>query len=503
MSPKRFLCLALMGAIAVMAAMAGGAKETPPTKLVIVQPSEKTAIFDSLLPEIEKKLAADGLKVKLDVIMVPWSDLATKTQVMLAGQDEIDLIFDAPWLHMNQMIAQGYYEELSSLLKSHGSNILRTRPQEMWDANKFNGKIMGIPLGLYFQQPHGWVVRADLRQKLGFSPLKTYDDIVKYAYAVKKDNAKMFPFGFDGNYSNIQYGFVNWKMLDDSETNIRFTHALPASLMLYYRNNDGKVHNMFEEPDPKLETALKEARQFYQDGLINPDILSIKQPYDDFYNTGKAAVAPIRLFSNTHNGEYLKNLKALGGASEPVVLATRESGKVVANFVMDNFICLTKTSKNKELAIRFLDWVNKDSDNYNMVEHGVKGKDWDLVGKDQWKNITGSEFGWQAYALSWNPMYNLFPADDDANAIEMQKLIAKSSYFVKDVTAGFSFDSQPVKNEIAQYQGIEGKYYPALMNGVLDPAATLTKFRSEAAPLLKKIQEELQKQVNDFLKAGK
>ncbi len=436
MSLKKVLCLIVLGALVVAGAFANGGKEAgAPTTLVVVQPSDKTAIFDSLLPVIEKGLAADGVNVKLDVIFVPWSDLATKTQVMLAGQDNIDLIFDAPWLHMNQMIAQGYYEELTSLLNSDGPNILRTRPKEMWDANKFNGKIMGIPLGLFFQQPHGWVVRADLRQKLGFSPLKTYDDIVKYAYAVKKDNPKMFPFAFDGNYSNIQYGFVNWKMLDDSDTNIRFTQALPASLMLYYKNNDGVVHNMFEELDPKLDTALKEARQFYQDGLINPDILSIKQPYDDFYNTGKAAVTDIRLFSNTHNGEYLKNLAALGGASEPVVLATKTLGKVVANFQMDNFICLTKISKNKQLAIRFLDWVNKNTDNYNLVEHGVKGKDWDLVGTSQWKNITGSEFGWQAYALSWNPMYNLLPADDDANAIAMQKLIAQSNYFVKDVTA--------------------------------------------------------------------
>jgi putative aldouronate transport system substrate-binding protein len=498
------LCLIVLEALVIVGASASGGKEAgAPTTLVIVQPSDKTAIFDSLLPVIQKGLAADGLNLKLDVIFVPWSDLATKTQVMLAGQDQVDLIFDAPWLHMNQMIAQGYYEELTSLLNSDGPNILRTRPKEMWDANKFNGKIMGIPLGLFFQQPHGWVVRADLRQKLGFSPLKTYDDVVKYAYAVKKDNPKMFPLGFDGNYSNIQYGFVNWKMLDDSDTNIRFTQALPASLMLYYKNNDGVVHNLFQELDPKLAAALNEARQFYQDGLINPDILSIKQPYDDFYNTGKAAVAAIRLFSNTHNGEYLKNLAALGGASEPVVLATKTPGKVVANFMMDNFICLTKISKNKKPAIKFLDWVNKNTDNYNLVEHGVKGKDWDLVGANQWKNITGSEFGWQAYALSWNPMYNLLPADDDANAIAMQKLIAQSSYFVKDVTAGFSFNSEPVKNEIAQYQGIEGKYYPALMNGVLDPTTTLAQFKTEAGPTLKKIQDELQKQVNDYLKMNK
>jgi putative aldouronate transport system substrate-binding protein len=501
MNLKRCLSMILLAALVATGAMAAGTKEAGgATKLVVVQPSEKTAIFDSLLPVIEQKLAADGLNLKLDVIFVPWSDLATKTQVMLAGQDQIDLIFDAPWLHMNQMIAQGYYEELTPLLDKYGANILRTRPKEMWDANKFNGKVMGIPLGLYFQQPHGWVVRADLRKKLGFSPITTYDELVKYAYAVKKDNEKMYPFAMDGNYSNVQYSFVNWKMLDDSDTNVRFTHALPASLMLYYRANDGKVHNLFEEMDPKVDAALKEARQFYKDGLINPDVLSIKMPYDDFYNTGKAAVANIRLFSNTHNGAYLKNLAALGGESEPVVLATKTKGKVVASFVMDNFICLTAISKNKEKAIQFLDWVNKNTDNYNLIEHGVKGKDWELVGTDKWKNITGAEFGWQAYCLSWNPTYNLFPAEDDDNAIAMQKLIAKADYFVKDVTAGFSFNSEPVKNEIAQYQGIEGKYYPALMNGVLDPAETLTKFKAEAAPTLKKVQDELQKQINAFLK---
>ena len=119
MSLKKVLCLIVLGALVVAGAFANGGKEAgAPTTLVVVQPSDKTAIFDSLLPVIEKGLAADGVNVKLDVIFVPWSDLATKTQVMLAGQDNIDLIFDAPWLHMNQMIAQGYYEELTSLLNS-------------------------------------------------------------------------------------------------------------------------------------------------------------------------------------------------------------------------------------------------------------------------------------------------------------------------------------------------------------------------------------------------
>jgi putative aldouronate transport system substrate-binding protein len=38
------------------------------------------------------------------------------------------------------------------------------------------------------------------------------------------------------------------------------------------------------------------------------------------------------------------------------------------------------------------------------------------------------------------------------------------------------------------------------MNGVLDPTSTLAQFKSEAGPLLKTIQNELQKQINAFLK---
>ena len=496
MKDKRLFSVIALAACVGMAIFAAGTPQT----LTIVLPDAKMAIYDDLKPVIEQGLAKDGIDVKLDIIYVPWSDLSTKTQVMLTGQDNIDLIFDAPWLHMNQMIAQGYYEELSGLLKSYGSNIVRTRPQQMWDANKFDGKIMGVPLGLFFQQPHNYVVRADLRAKLGLKPLKSWDDLVKYAYAVKKDNPKMYPLDFEGNYSNIQYGMVNWKMLDDADTNIRFTQALPASLMLYFKNNDGKVHNLFEELDPKIDAALKEARTYYNDGLINPDILSIKSFKDEFYRTGKGAVLPERLFGNTRDQNRLNDLKALGGSSEPLVLQTKAKGKVVASFLMDNFICVTKVGKNKELAVKFLDWINKNSDNYNLIEHGVPGKDWVKVGSDKWRNLSNSEFGIQAYALSWNPMYNLLPEVDDDNAIQMQRLIADASYFVKDITAGFSFNAEPVKNEIAKYQGIEGKYYPALMNGVLDPGQTMAKCKSEAAPALKAIQDGLQKQINAFLK---
>jgi ABC-type glycerol-3-phosphate transport system substrate-binding protein len=107
MSSKKVLCILLLaGFVAVEAFATGGQEAGKPVTLVVVQPDQKMPIFDNLLPVIEKGLQTDGVNVKLDVIFVPWSDLATKTQVMLAGQDNVDLIFDAPWLHMNQMIAR-------------------------------------------------------------------------------------------------------------------------------------------------------------------------------------------------------------------------------------------------------------------------------------------------------------------------------------------------------------------------------------------------------------
>ena len=75
---------------------AGGDAKLEEVTLKIMIPGDRPSDMDLVIAEAEKRMK-DTINVKLDVVFVPWSDLAQKTQVTLASGENIDLIFDAPW----------------------------------------------------------------------------------------------------------------------------------------------------------------------------------------------------------------------------------------------------------------------------------------------------------------------------------------------------------------------------------------------------------------------
>ena len=176
----------------------------------------------------------------------------------LASGENIDLIFDAPWLHINQMIANGFYEPLDDLLAQYGQTVLEKQPQQMWDYNKYGGKIMAVPLGVSYMSGNSYMVRKDIREKLGVPPIKTYEDLIDFAYKVKEQEKGIIPM----TAGSGTYTFVAHHALNDYETHVRPTHALGNSLMLYYKNNDGKVYNLLEDREP-IGTWLANTRKWF------------------------------------------------------------------------------------------------------------------------------------------------------------------------------------------------------------------------------------------------
>lgn len=477
-----------------------GIKNAEQVTLKIMLPDEKQANYDAVNAEIEKR-TKDSVNVKLDVTYVAWADLAQKTQITLAAGDALDLIFDAPWLHMESMIAGGYYEELTGLLDKYGENIIKTRSQNMWDSNKFDGKIMGIPLGVYMVQPHGYNIRKDLREKLGMAPIKSYEDLEKYLYAVKENFPEVIPAWGDGNYATAQYTWAGWRALDDLD-NIRYTEAMNSSLLLYYKGNDGKVNNLFETSEPKIMDWLQDARKLYKDKVLDNDLGAKKDAWAD-YQAGKVACVPVRSF-DVHF-VYNDKAKATNGAEyEAVTLMDYTPGKYVLNFKMDNFICVPKVSKNKERAIQFLEWTQSNIDNYLLVSNGIEGEDFKRIGDEKFEPMPGKKgVGIGYYSIIWTPPFNLFDKRVPDENIVKYRFIGDGDNFIKDVAAGFTFNAEPVKNELAQFKAIEGKYYSAIFNGMVDPVEYLAKFKAEGGTLLKKIQDELQKQLDAYTAKSK
>ncbi|WP_152397654.1 extracellular solute-binding protein [Paenibacillus cellulositrophicus] len=471
----------------------GGAKLEEVT-LKIMIPGDRPPDMDLVIAEAEKRMK-NTINVKLDIVFVPWSDLAQKTQVTLASGENIDLIFDAPWLHINQMIASGFYEPLDDLLAQYGQTVLKKRPKQMWDYNKYGGKIMAVPLGVSYMSGNSYIVRKDIREKLGVPPIKTYDELIALAYKVKEQEKGIVPM----TAGSSTYSFVGHHALNDYESHVRPTHALGNSLMLYYKNNDGKVYNLLEEREP-IGTWLANTHKWFVDGLIFKDILTTKD-FQQPVSAGKVAIVPNGAFGI---GDQFKNTfknNVPGGELETVTFFDPTKGANITNFKQWNFLAVPKVSKNKERAMMFLNWAN-EKENYDLLSYGIAGKHWEPVGEDKMKFLDTSGYSAFGYVWVWNPVDERSEEHGDPENEKMDAVLRDADMFTTDILAGFEFDGTPVQNEISQYNTVDGQYSTALFNGVIDPDETLKKFEAEAGPALKKIQQELQRQIDEFL-AGK
>lgn len=475
----------------------GAAENEPlePVTLKIMIPGDRPKSMDAVVAEAEKRMAGT-LNVKLDVQFIPWSDIDQKTKLVLSTGQEADLIFDAPWLHLNEMVE--FYEPLDQLLQQYGPDVLNTRPANMWEANKISGNIVGIPLGAFQSgtpsSNHTYLVRKDIREKLGIAPIRSYEDLVKFMYAVKEKEPSIIPFSTSNSAASMSEATFRFQY--DYETHLRTTHALGQSLVLHYKNNDGKVYNLFDEMDPKFWEYVTNARTLYLDKIIDPDMMATKGNHQ-LLKAGKQAVGSIPDFGvpTDIQAELEKNVP--GAVLEAVTFYQFEPGKNISNFVQGNFICVPVASKNKERAIQFLNWAHQ-KENYELLAYGIQGVDWEEAGDKLYKPL-GDGYRWFPYAWIWNPTHDRLNASQGEDAIKANQFIMNGDNFVADILTGFSFDSTPVANELAQYNSLEAKYYIILVNGVGDPDQVWNDFKGEAASYVKKIQQELEKQISEFL----
>lgn len=464
--------------------------------LKVVVPGGKGNNFDEVLAEVNKRLKAE-MNTQIDLTLIDFADISQKTNVMLSSGENVDLIFDAPWLHLDSMASQGFYEELSGLLKEYGPEVLKTRPEQMWEANKIGGSIYGVPLGSSYTQARSIFIRKDLREKLNQPPVQSYKDLKAYLYAVRDNKPGITP--LMAGADDVTYSWVNWLIRDDTTASIRPTNVFGASLMLYYKGNDGKAYNLFETSEPQIWSNIEDVRQLYLDKIMSQDVLTNKTSPAEMQTQNKVAATPQMAFGIPQAfNDQLQQLDP-EGELEAVRLFDLTPGKNISNYKMDNFICIVKASKHKERAMMFLDWANKQ-ENYDLLERGIEGKNWKKVGDHQYETLN-NDGGLVSFQLMLNPVLEREWAGTDEETRKYNQFIAEADNFTKDIMTGFTFDPTPVKNEVAQFSTIQAKYYNGLFNGALDPEEYFAKFKAEGEAPLKKVQIELQKQIDAFLAA--
>jgi hypothetical protein len=155
--------------------------------------------------------------------------------------------------------------------------------------------------------------------------------------------------------------------------------------------------------------------------------------------------------------------------------------------------------------MKFFDWMFSSQDNHDLIELGIEGDHWTKDGDKGYKGTANStNYIFPGYEMTWNPIMSRISSDNDAEAIKILEYQGKMDSYYKIPAAGFTFNPEPVKTEIAMVQP-KWQESVQLFNVGLDKnwKADAAKLNQELRSLgLEKIRAELIKQLQAYLDNG-
>ena len=291
---------------------------------------DKPADFDEVYNKVNS-IMKEEINATLQVNFIPWSDLATKYQLLFQSGEDFDLIFTASgWGYYSQVATKnGFLELTEDMLQEYAPNIYASEPEEGWSQAKIDGKVYMIPNDKNEYGTNVFGVRGDLMAKYGFDSITSYDQLEAFMDAVAAgESSNGIKVIANGGGQNLQWPY----MLEKYGFNT-ISGAPTPTLGFDVNDNSGEVF-AFVDTDEYLEYATK-MKEFADKGYWAADSISSKATRNDDFEAGKTAVMVWNL------GSVANSVKEMNNANPEwnTQLIDLSEGIVIVPF--NEFICDT------------------------------------------------------------------------------------------------------------------------------------------------------------------
>ena len=480
--------------------------------------------FEKVAAKFEEE-TKDTLNIKLDIV---WSDSKThreKIPLMMANQEEADLVFDAYWMNLSTMHNQGAYAPLNEyfnnpaypgLQAAFSSDFL----EQVTDAD---GNVFAIPFTQAAEDIPVIAYRKDLADKYNIT-IDSDEALESYFQAVQADIdagtlVMTAPFGVGGTRG---FYWLDHDLYEKRSSNIfsidSSAYGIGMEMEAAVSDDGSKVLGVATLGDPDEAYASFPApynTNTRSDRVVNsltkwakyvqPDAQTEDDPKTNLFYAGKVAAIEGNISSYT---DYESAVKALGGEVGVYVYnQNMREGKpfVAAPLTAWNFLCVPQQSTKKDASMKFLDWLFSDPANHDLFEHGIEGTDWEAVGEDEYRKVEGSNYNFPGYEMTWNPNFIRTNADLPDAVKTIVKYGNDPATYTTSPIAGFTFDNTKtpeLQTAYAAVSAIQTEYQLKLMLGLAGDAtaaqALLDEYyqKVEAAGL-----ETIRQAVNDQLQS--
>ena len=425
----------------------------------------------------------DKINATIDLNPIDWAAYLESTGLMMATGEELDMVFTASWYDYYTNVSKQAYVPLDDLIDQYAPKTKELLNPALLAGPKVKGFVYGLPTNKEIATSDGLFFRKDLVEKYNFDitefkSIEDFKNVIEPMLAVIKENEP----GIYPMYNNGLNAFARpWLQtnieIGDSET--------PGT----YDLDTGEVVYAQETKEMMYLTTL--ANEWYSKGYINEDAITAEQWVPNMFCTWMPYKPGKDSEMSTQLGVELIGIQT----NEPIVTTTSVTGSMIA---------ISRTSKNPERSMMFLELLNTDKYLNNLLNYGIEGVHYVKVSD----NVIDFPEGIDASSCTYYPAAQWMFQNQFLNYLRVGEAEDKWEKFEQyndsariSPILGFAFDNSQVKNEIAACKNVYDEYERALRNGVLDPKVTvpeyIQKMKANGAQV---ISDEKKKQIEEFLK---
>lgn len=456
-----------------------------PVKLIwyAILPEQKDQ--EMVFAEFNRKLK-DKINAEVEIRALGWGNYEEKVNTAIAAGEQFDMCWTSDWmLKYIPNVTKGAFMSIDGLLSKYAPKTKAFIDDKFWELTKVDGKLYGVPCyQIFYRQPALWI-KKDIAEKYKFKPGMITTDpasLTPLLKTIKEGEKDMIPLAAN----NSIIGWFGQSMSSYSQEYAQNATNWEAPCAVY-KSDPTKVRGYDEATITELMHALKCEREWYTQGYVRKDLLSIKD-MDPEVKTGKYACG----LTTTKPGleASFKDVNGFEIVAYPI-------HKPELNGVTATLLAISATSRNPERTMMLIELLENDKDMYNLMCNGIEGQHYIKTGENRIKRVEDN--GYQPninWAMGNTTLAYLTPGQPD-NINELVK--QGNDDAIAPLLPGYTFDDSNVKNEIAAIGQVLTEIDTPLRAGVIDPEENLPivldRFKKCG---LDKVVAEAQKQVDAY-----
>ena len=450
--------------------------------------------MEKVLEEANSKYLLPNLNSNLEIKFLNWSDYQTKYSLVLAGGENVDLIYTASWCYYNEEAAKGAFKEMDmDFVQTYLPYSFEQQPEVSWEQAKIGDKLFAVPKGNASFSNYDFIVaRKDLIDKYQLTEPEDWDSFKVFLKELAKVQSEtgVVALNTNANRNQTLEPYLQAKGYDyftegfDYFYNAGNEEELPAwdSVLYLYTS------------DLYLDYA-EEMAELAADGVWSKDAINDTNDATAYFENGTSGCIGWN-FSAVDAGEKLEKA-GLGTFSVYDVSPDIHMARSRYN---GDMIAIATNSKHPERAALVLDYMKSDVDLNRTLLGGIRGEHWDLNEDGQRMVLEAAgNYSWNSWGWALNRADEPVMAGTDERRLAISDSIDSRELFAE--VAGFTFDSSSVAAELSVVNSIVDEYEYSFSLGIYgdNTEAKFNEFKGKLeAAGLDKVTEAMKTQYEAF-----